>query len=141
VKNTLIDPTCSKHSTPIKKPRLTTIRSPILKSRKRNSTNIRQNVKNALRSPSINVLKRKNFDIEEKFHPIITEPPTTQNPDNTKIHRVCYITNWSRYRTGEAKFEVEYIDPFMCTHIIYAYATVDDHKPEIIPIQKEDIGN
>jgi len=29
----------------------------------------------------------------------------------------------------------------MCSHIIYAYATIDDHRPEIIPIQKEDIGN
>jgi GH18 family chitinase len=54
--------------------------------------------------------------------------------------RVCYITNWSRYRSGEAKFEIEFVDPFMCSHIIYAYATVDDHKPEIIPIQKDDLG-
>ncbi|CAF0915702.1 unnamed protein product [Rotaria sp. Silwood1] len=55
------------------------------------------------------------------------------------MHRVCYITNWSRYRSGEAKFEIEFIDPFMCSHIIYAYATVDDKKPEIIPIQKDDL--
>jgi chitinase len=54
--------------------------------------------------------------------------------------RVCYVTNWSRYRAGEAKFEIEFIDPFMCSHIIYAYATVDDHKPEIIPVQKDDLG-
>ena len=56
------------------------------------------------------------------------------------MHRVCYVTNWSRYRAGEAKFEIEFIDPFMCSHIIYAYATVDERKPEIIPIQKDDIG-
>lgn len=54
--------------------------------------------------------------------------------------RVCYVTNWSRYRPGEAKFEIEFIDPFMCSHIIYAYATVDENKPEIIPIQRDDIG-
>lgn len=54
--------------------------------------------------------------------------------------RVCYVTNWSRYRPGEAKFEIEFIDPFMCSHIIYAYATVDENKPEVIPIQRDDIG-
>ncbi|CAF1041420.1 unnamed protein product [Adineta steineri] len=53
--------------------------------------------------------------------------------------RVCYITNWSRYRSGEAKFEIEFIDPFMCSHIIYAYAIIDDHKPEIVPVQKDDL--
>jgi len=59
----------------------------------------------------------------------------------SKMLRVCYITNWSRYRSGEAKFEIEFVDPFMCSHIIYAYATVDDRKPEIIPIQKDDLGS
>jgi len=58
----------------------------------------------------------------------------------TSMHRVCYVTNWSRYRIGDAKFEIEFIDPFMCSHIIYAYATVDEQKPEIIPIQKDDLG-
>jgi GH18 family chitinase len=58
----------------------------------------------------------------------------------SKMLRVCYITNWSRYRSGEAKFEIEFVDPFMCSHIIYAYATVDERKPEIIPIQKDDLG-
>lgn len=56
------------------------------------------------------------------------------------MHRVCYVTNWSRYRPGEAKFEIEFIDPFMCSHIIYAYAIVDDGKPEIVPVQKDDLG-
>jgi hypothetical protein len=139
VRDTFTDPTCSKQTFPAKKSRLTTIRSPILKPTKRNSTKTRTNLRNPVRSPPINHLKRKNFDTDPDLQ-LIPSPPTKQNADNTKIHRVCYITNWSRYRTGEAKFEIEYIDPFMCTHIIYAYATVDDHKPEIIPIQKEDIG-
>ncbi|CAF4160680.1 unnamed protein product, partial [Rotaria magnacalcarata] len=61
------------------------------------------------------------------------------NEEASSMHRVCYITNWSRYRSGEAKFEIEFVDPFMCSHIIYAYATVDEQKPEIIPIQKDDL--
>ncbi|CAF4542662.1 unnamed protein product, partial [Rotaria magnacalcarata] len=76
---------------------------------------------------------------EEKVEQLTTETsrmPIRQINDNPKIHRVCYITNWSRYRSGEAKFEIEYIDPFMCSHIIYAYATVDDNKPEIKPVQQ-----
>lgn len=64
--------------------------------------------------------------------PVIEEP--------SKMLKVCYVTNWSRYRPGEAKFEIEFIDPFMCSHIIYAYATVDEKKPEIIPVQQDDIG-
>jgi GH18 family chitinase len=63
-----------------------------------------------------------------------------EDEEPSRMQRVCYITNWSRYRPGEAKFEVEFIDPFMCSHIIYAYATVDERKPEIIPIQKDDLG-
>ncbi len=84
-------------------------------------------------SSSINSLQRKTFDFDQ-----IEEKKDFQI--NTKMQRVCYVTNWSRYRKGEAKFEIEYIDPFMCSHVIYAYATVDGHRPEIIPIQKEDIG-
>ena len=92
-------------------------------------------VKSTLR-PS--VLKKKNFEQT----PEETTPSTTEadEPGQNPWQRVCYVTNWSRYRAGEAKFEIEYIDPFMCSHIVYAYATVDENKPEIIPIQKEDIG-
>ncbi|CAF3369675.1 unnamed protein product [Rotaria sp. Silwood1] len=150
IKNTFTDPACSK-PTAVGKARLTTIRPSNLRQIKRNNDTIRRNIKVPLRAPSINVLKRKNFDInqieernlhEEKPEQLITESSPIQINlinDNTKINRVCYITNWSRYRTGEAKFEIEYIDPFMCSHIIYAYATVEDNKPEIKPIQKEDI--
>jgi hypothetical protein len=126
-----------------KKSRLTTNRPSNLKQIKRNNNTKRLNIKVPLRTPSpLNVLKRKNFNTDQTQQSIREFPriQPKQNDVDTKIHRVCYITNWSRYRSGEAKFEIEYIDPFMCSHIIYAYATIDDHRPEIIPIQKEDIG-
>ncbi|XP_023310401.1 chitotriosidase-1-like [Anoplophora glabripennis] len=34
---------------------------------------------------------------------------------------VCYFTSWSVYRTGTGQFDVGNIDPYLCTHVIYAF--------------------
>ncbi len=34
---------------------------------------------------------------------------------------VCYYGSWAVYRPGNGKFDVEQIDPFLCTHIIYGF--------------------
>ena len=39
---------------------------------------------------------------------------------------VCYVVGSSAYRLGNGKFLVENIDPMLCTHIIYAYAGLDN---------------
>ncbi|XP_067211675.1 uncharacterized protein [Linepithema humile] len=37
-------------------------------------------------------------------------------------HRiVCYYSNWSVYRPGTAKFSPQNINPYLCTHLIYAF--------------------
>ena len=42
-----------------------------------------------------------------------------------KYVRVCYHTNWSQYRPGIGRFNPENIDPFLCTHLVYAFAKID----------------
>uniref|UniRef100_A0A3Q3EIX7 chitinase n=1 Tax=Labrus bergylta TaxID=56723 RepID=A0A3Q3EIX7_9LABR len=38
---------------------------------------------------------------------------------------VCYFTNWSQYRPGEGKFLPQNVDPFLCTHLIYAFSIIN----------------
>ncbi|XP_067863873.1 acidic mammalian chitinase-like [Heptranchias perlo] len=40
---------------------------------------------------------------------------------------VCYYTNWSQYRPGMGRYMPEQIDPFMCTHLIYAFANMNEN--------------
>lgn len=40
----------------------------------------------------------------------------------------CYLTSWSAKRPGAGKFEPANIDPKLCTHLVYAFATLKDHK-------------
>ncbi|XP_043855907.1 chitotriosidase-1 isoform X2 [Dromiciops gliroides] len=41
---------------------------------------------------------------------------------------VCYFTNWSQYRSGPAAFLPQNVDPSLCTHLIYAFADMKDHR-------------
>ncbi|KAK6170876.1 hypothetical protein SNE40_019166 [Patella caerulea] len=40
---------------------------------------------------------------------------------------VCYHSNWSRYRPYPGTFTEANIDPFLCTHLIYAFGVFDDN--------------
>lgn len=43
-------------------------------------------------------------------------------PSERKV--VCYYTTWSFNRPTPYNFSPDKIDPFLCTHIIYAFADI-----------------
>ncbi|XP_053560677.1 acidic mammalian chitinase [Bombina bombina] len=49
---------------------------------------------------------------------------------------VCYFTNWSQYRPDPTAYWPANVDPHLCTHIIYAFASMKDHK--IAPYEVND---
>lgn len=44
---------------------------------------------------------------------------------------VCYFGSWSVYRHGDGKFDVEDIDPSICTHLIFGFAGLNPSTYEI----------
>ena len=50
--------------------------------------------------------------------------------------RVCFYTNWSYSQKGKAKFEPEAIDVSLCTHIVYAYASLQYNR--LVPALDEE---
>ena len=53
---------------------------------------------------------------------------------------VCYFASWSVYRAGAGKFDVEDIDPFICTHVIYSFAGLGENNT-IISLDPENDFN
>ncbi|KAM7285907.1 chitinase-3-like protein 1 [Ixodes scapularis] len=49
----------------------------------------------------------------------------TTNPPRENLF-LCYWGAWSYYREGDGKFSVEHIDPFLCTHLVYTFAILEN---------------
>ncbi|XP_076749063.1 chitinase-3-like protein 1 [Xylocopa sonorina] len=47
--------------------------------------------------------------------------PRAPNSNTANKKVVCYYGSWAAYRNNHGKFEVSYINPALCTHIIYAF--------------------
>ncbi|KAK2150730.1 hypothetical protein LSH36_393g02038 [Paralvinella palmiformis] len=54
-------------------------------------------------------------------------------------HRICYYTNWSQYRPEPLKYFPENVDPFLCTQINYAFATMTGNR--LSPYEWNDDGD
>ena len=51
---------------------------------------------------------------------------------------VCFFTNWSQYRKGNASLHATAIDVNLCTHITFAHLMVDLHSHQLVNRQKND---
>lgn len=81
------------------------------------------------RKPIVKVISTTSKTIEAKQDEPSTEPPP-ESTTNARI--VCYFTSWSSKRAALGKFSPENIEPELCTHIIYAFATIKDLKIQAI---------
>ena len=46
---------------------------------------------------------------------------------------ICYFANWAQLRAPPAKYVPENIDAKLCTHIFYAFASLDSALLEVVP--------
>ncbi|RNA03844.1 chitotriosidase-1 isoform X1 [Brachionus plicatilis] len=54
-----------------------------------------------------------------------------RSPKQDSFKLVCYMTNWAQYRPNNTKFVPSDLDPFLCTHYIYAFASINTTTYEI----------
>ncbi|XP_039654294.1 acidic mammalian chitinase-like [Perca fluviatilis] len=55
----------------------------------------------------------------------------------TASKMACYFTNWSQYRPGAGKYMPQNVDPFLCTHLIYAFSIINN-KNELVTYEWND---
>ncbi|XP_037008287.2 oviduct-specific glycoprotein [Artibeus jamaicensis] len=52
---------------------------------------------------------------------------------------VCYFTSWAHNRPGPASVWPHDLDPFLCTHLVFAFASMNDHQLVAKDLQDEKI--
>lgn len=50
------------------------------------------------------------------------------------------LNEFSQYRKGAGRFVPENVDPFLCTHVIYAFAYIDEIDLLLTTIEDNDLG-
>jgi GH18 family chitinase len=72
-------------------------------------------------TPRKNISGNKDYSLCKSFCQIFHLVVYVLFPvDSNKV--VCYFGSWSVYRPGDGKFDVENIDPMICTHLIFGFA-------------------
>nr|ARE59262.1 chitinase 7 [Sogatella furcifera] len=66
--------------------------------------------------------------IKTKTPQVASERTTTVVTNGRPAQVFCYMTSWSQKRPGAGKFTPENVDPLLCTHVIYAFGTLKDHR-------------
>lgn len=56
---------------------------------------------------------------------------------NDDYVRFCYYTNWAQYRPAPGNYDADDLDAFLCTHIFYAFAVLDDNF-HVVPFEWND---
>ena len=59
-----------------------------------------------------------------------SSPLTKANTDKMVI---CYFSNWAGLRSGEGRFIPENIDARLCSHVVYAFAKLDEDSLSMTP--------
>ncbi|KAG8290859.1 Belongs to the glycosyl hydrolase 18 [Homalodisca vitripennis] len=57
--------------------------------------------------------------------------------ENQQWKVVCYFTQWSKWRQGDGKYTPDNIDPHLCTHIIFAFAKIENYN--LVPFESSDL--
>ena len=52
---------------------------------------------------------------------------------NTDKKVICYFSNWAGLRSGEGRFIPENIDARLCSHVVYAFAKLDEDSLSMTP--------
>ncbi|UYV77923.1 Glyco_18 [Cordylochernes scorpioides] len=66
--------------------------------------------------------KKKNGFINASKNLMAIDRADTKDTPQYKV--ICYVGSWAYYRPGSGKFRFEDIDPSLCTHLVYAFATM-----------------
>lgn len=79
--------------------------------------------------------------LEAELHPLPWPLPADASsplPD-AAYKLVCYFTNWAHHRPGLASIWPQDLDPFLCTHLVFAFASVNNNQLVAKDLQDEQI--
>lgn len=69
-------------------------------------------------------LRARPGALKRRPSPTVTAADSDPTPPGKRV--VCYYANWSVYRKGQAKFVPQNINPYLCTHLVYAFGGLTD---------------